>query len=71
MEKVNPQFNSSIENICHDVSAANSVINELDQMFYLASRHSTTQSYQTVSIQLKDLARSYQELKNLLKANTN
>lgn len=71
MEKVSPQFNTSIENICQDVSAADSVINELDQMFYRATRQSTTQSYLTASSQLNDLAQSYLELKNLLKAYKN
>jgi uncharacterized protein YukE len=67
MEKDSYQFNSSIENICQDVSAADSVINELDQMFYRATQQSTTQSYQTVSSQLNDLSQSYHELKKLLK----
>ena len=71
MEKVSQQFNNSIENIDQAVIAADTIINELDQMIYSATRQKTIQNYQTFSSQLNDLAQSYKEIQNLLKASKN
>jgi hypothetical protein len=73
MEKVNQQFNSSIENISQDVSAAETVIKELDQLFYssAADRNASIHSYLSIACQLTELSKSYQEIQNLLSKNKN